>query len=30
MGNSIYDVAIVGEILLKAEDIVMDRDYKEV
>ena len=30
MSNSIYDVAIVGEILLEAEDMVMDRDYREV
>lgn len=30
MSNSIYDVAIIGEVLLEAEDIIMDRDYKEV
>ena len=30
MGNSIYDVAIVGEVLLEAEGIVTDRDYREV
>ena len=30
MNNNIYDVAIVGEVLLEAEGIVMDRDYREV
>ena len=29
MSSNIYDVAIVDEVLLEAEDMVMDRDYEE-